>query len=524
MRCPTLSLPCPKQFVPRGRNEYGGGCVSGVVGDFRTVAVAFDRPTMRLLDSKWAPLRVAIFKSVFSRERRSVQAEQLHVQVEVFLSEFATAGVDIPPNATGRSLCQQFMKEQWLYRANGAEGEEYSLTSHALEALDLIDSMTRTRALISESRLNTILDTVRRVALEASPDATARVARLNAQILELVAERDRLTSGADTTASSDDRMLEMYLDLHDLIRQLPSDFIRVRESMQAMHRKILKDFRDDDRSIGQVIDEYLARSDDLIRSTAEGRAFDGAFVLLRDEGLLSALRDDLKVVLNHSFAQALTPAEQREFLATVGIIRQGTEDILSQRRKVSSTLRDHIVNHDVTRERELDQVLRAINKELHIWMGYARPRALVPIELMPGALNIGHARERFHDPASAEPPPPLDDVAEHAPEALSLEDIRKQGGPSLEELRQSLVAAFASGNTASIGAMFNALPAELRRPVEILGLLHLATQADAIDQRRELEPFDAIRPDGTRRTFFTPSLTLTLSQALSIATQPEDTQ
>lgn len=497
--------------------------MSGVVGELRTVTVAFERPTLRLLDSKWAPLRVAIFKSAFSRERRSVQAERLHAQVEVFLSEVAGAGLDIPPNMTGRFLCQQFMNEQWLYRTNGADGEEYSLTSHALEALDLVDSMTRARSLISQSRLNTILDTVRRVALEASPDAAARIARLDSQILELQAERARLASGADVTVSSDDRMLEMYLDLHDLIRQLPSDFMRVRESMLAMHRRILKDFREDARSIGEVIDEYLARSDDLMRSTAEGRAFDGAFVLLRDEGLLAELRDDLKIILTHSFAQALTPVEQRELLATVGIIRQGTEDILGQRRKVSSTLRDHIVNRDVRKERELDQVLRAVNKELYAWMESARPRAAVPIELMPGALDITHARERFFDPKAAAPPPPLDDVAEQAPEAMSLEDIRKQGGPSLGDLRQCLSAAFASGDTESIGAMFNALPEELRRPVEILGLLHLVTQVDATDQAQGSEPFDAIRVDGTLRTFWTPRFTLTPEQAMSITTTSEGT-
>jgi hypothetical protein len=41
----------------------------------------------------------------------------------------------------------------------------------------------------------------------------------------------------------------------------------------------------------------------------EGRAFTGAVELLRDDRLLKELRDDLGTILQHSFAQALTPLE-----------------------------------------------------------------------------------------------------------------------------------------------------------------------------------------------------------------------
>jgi hypothetical protein len=75
------------------------------------------------------------------------------------------------------------MNDQWLFRTIGDSGqEEYSLTSHALEALDLVQALSRDRALISESRLNTILDAVRRWATEANPDRQARIERLDVQI------------------------------------------------------------------------------------------------------------------------------------------------------------------------------------------------------------------------------------------------------------------------------------------------------------------------------------------------------
>jgi hypothetical protein len=458
----------------------------------------------------------------FSRDRRAVLADQLHTQVDVYLGELQAAGVGTPPNMNGRALCVAWMNDQWLYRTNGDAGEEYSLTSHALEARDIVSSLTRERALISESRLNTILHDVRRWALEASPDAASRIDRLTAQIDKDVAERDRLAAGGDVLTASDDRMLEGYMDLVNLIGQLPSDFKRVEESVLAMHREILQDFRDEERPIGEVLDEYLTKSDDLVLRTIEGRAFDGAFALLRDEVLLMGLRRDLRTILDHPFSAVLDAGEISEFRGTVAVIRQGTEDVLAQRRRLTSTLREHIVNHDVVKERELDQVLKEINRELAVWMRTAGPQAKVPIELMPATVAVGHLRERFYDPQSAVPPPPLEDVTADAPEPLSMEEIRKQGGPSLADLRRCLADAFATGDSATVGAMFNALPDELRRPVEILGLLHVIAQTDALDRADEPELFNAIRPDGSHRQFLVPGLALTSEEARMLHLRREE--
>src|SRR5215470_1679103 len=216
----------------RSRGSDRGEHVSEVVGELARAQDALGRPTLRLLDGKWAAFRVAVFRCSFSRDRRSVQADRLHVQVDTYLNELQRGGIDAPPNINGRALCNLWVKDQWLFRDNAPDGTlVYSLTSSALEALDLVQNLSRDQVLLSESRLTTILDTVRRWALEASPDAQARIDRLNVQIRELEAERDRLEAGGDVAAASDDRMLDGYTNLLDLIGQLPSDFKRVEESV-----------------------------------------------------------------------------------------------------------------------------------------------------------------------------------------------------------------------------------------------------------------------------------------------------
>ena len=502
--------------------------MSDIASELARVREAFDKPTLRLLDRKWAPFVLAVFKSSFSRDRRSVPCDLLHTQVDAYLADLRSTGIDAPEK-TGRALCVQWMNDLWLYReireaGNGdGDAEHYSLTSHALEALLLVDGLASSRALISESRLATIVDTVRHRATEANPDREERVRRLDRQIDELTSERDRLAGGGLIAAASNEQMHEGYANLIDLIAQLPSDFKRVEESVAAMHRQIVNDFRGEERPISEVLDDYLAKTDALMSSTAEGRAFEGAFTLLRNDTLMQGLKADLETILLHPFALELSLNERRSFMSTVTLLRKGIDDVLTQRKGLTTTLREHIVNHDVVKDRELEHVLRDINRELATWMLTAGPRSTVTAELMPGRLEVEHLRERFYDPVAHRGPPALADVSDEAPAGPSLRDLRQQGGPLLEELRDALVAAFGAGSgagaAASVGGAFNGFDRGLRRPVEILGLLQLAAQLSAPTGVAGLESFETVRPDGTVRVFDLPRRTLTDDDTAALAAQ-----
>lgn len=498
--------------------------MSEVVGELARVREAFAKPTLRLLSGSGAAFRVAVFRSAFSRDRRSVQADRLHAQVDTYLADLLRVSEDgVPTNVNGRGLCNRWVNDQWLFRDTDPDGTiVYSLTSFALEALDLVQSLARDRVLVSESRLTTILETVRRWALEASPDAEARKTRLEAQIRELQAECDRLDAGGDLFAASDDRMIDGFQDLMDLMGQLPSDFKRVEESVQDMHRQILRDFRDEERPVVDVLDDYLRKQDELVRGTPEGRAFDGAFELLRNDDMLLELRENLAVVLAHPASAVLDHGDVNEIRGAESVIRQGTSDVLAQRRRLSATLKEHVVNHDVLEERELDRVLRGISRELATWMETAGVQAKVPLDLLPVPMKVEHLRERMWDPQTDAPPPPLETVEPDDEPAPTAEELRMKGGPSLDDLRNAILDAHAAGDLDTVGVLFNELPSELRRPVEILGLLHVVARTDALDRAVGTEVFDAIRPNGERRSFNVPTVSLSPVEVAALRGEPLD--
>ncbi|MBP1300396.1 MULTISPECIES: DUF3375 family protein [unclassified Curtobacterium] len=481
--------------------------------EFSRVRAVLDRPTLRLMSRPTSAAVIAVFRTVFDRDVQYVPADRMHLQVEEHVARLQSTGARVPASEhgeneadarpNGRALCRDWVAAQWLVRSNSPDGDEqYSLTSHALEALNLVDALSADRALISESRLAMIVEAVHRWAASAEPDPDVQVRRIDAQIAELQAERERIARG-EVTEVDDARMHDGYTNVADLIRQLPSDFKRVEEAVATMHRSIVEDFRQEVRPIGEILDDYLARTDDLMQATPEGRAFEGAFELLRDDALLLRLRDDIATILAHPFAESLGAGERRAFRNTVSILRQGIEDVLAQRRQLTATLRDQIVAHDVVRDRELDAVLRSVNRGLAAWIDSGSARDRVPLGLLPATAEVGTLRERFYDPDNEAVPPPIEEPDDDVFEELDVESLRRHGGPLLAELRAALRSA-----PDSVSA-FHALPPEQRRPVELFGLAHLLTGNDDFETATHLVPHRTVRPDGETVTFRMPSASLT---------------
>jgi hypothetical protein len=487
--------------------------VSEIVGELARTRDAFTKPTLKLLGKKYAPVVLSVFMSSFSQERNTYPADQFHALVEALLRELKSAGEDLEAldYEPARAVCRKWVSEKWLEVSsdNPDKHELYTLTSHAREAIDYVHRLAGDRSVFGESRIRTIVEAARRCATDANPNREERIASLDAQIAQLTAERDRLVDGGELEDVSADRVMEEYLDVRDLLEKLPADFLRLSEQVKAIHRIVVEEFRQEGRRAGEVLDVYLERSAQLMVASLEGRAFAGAVELLRDEALMTQLRRDLDIILAHPFAEALHTAEAVDFRNAVTGIRRGINTVLEQRRRLSATLASYITSHNPLRDRELDNLLRRAHNELGSWMQTAGPRARVELDLGLSGVEIGNMRTRFYNAADHAPPPPLIDTRSEAGAAPTLEELRQAGGPSMADLRETLVAALPSEGTVSAGEVFNNLPGALRRPVEVLGLVQIAASTGALDVALagagdSTETFETVRVDGSRRALVLP--------------------
>lgn len=485
-----------------------------IEGDVARIEAALNTPTLKLLDRKSAVIALPVFATLFPDNAEPIPVERFHTRVEALLDELRAAGHAAVPTNSGKTLAMQWVRESWLYRDPGQGHETYRLTGDAEQALEYVTRATRTQLNVSLSRIETMRRVVSEAALAAHPDREERKRRLAEEIARLSAEYKRLDAGGELVQANEAELTEQFANVLRELDGLPSDFRRVEEAVRDLHRSITKRFREESRPVGEVVDDYLDQSTKLLTATPEGRAFQGALELLRKRDWLTSLRADLETILAHPLAGMLLPDETRQLSGAVTVIRRGIDDVLGQRKRLSTTLREHIENYDHIRNRELDEVVRGIDREMRTWMQTARSRDHVEVELIPPGLEIDALKLRTFDPDSERAPEPLADTSADAPAGLCLDDIRKQGGPSMEQLARIIHEALVdTGAVESAAALFNVQPDELRRPVEILGLLHVLTRLGADVDPVLRDQVDTVRPDGSARSFLMPASSIVADPA-----------
>lgn len=471
--------------------------------DVARVESALDTPTLKLLDRKSARIALPVFSTLFPENAEPIQAERFHTRVDALLDELRTTGYDVP-RATGKQLAAQWVQERWLYRDPGKGEETYRLTGDAEQALDYVTRASRTALNVSASRIETMRRVIAEAALAAHPDREERMRRLSEEIARLTDEYERLQAGGELQQVSDEELAEQFANVLRELEGLPADFRRVEEAVRDVHRDVARRFREEDSPVREVIDYYLEQSAQLLTATPEGRAFNGALELLRQPDWLRRLREDLETILSHPVADELLPEENREMRGAVGVINRGIDAVLLQRHRATATLNEHIQNYDHVRNRELDLVLRGIDAELRIFMQHARARDHVDVELLPAPLEVDVLKMGTFDPDSEKPPEPLEDVSALMPAPPDLDEIRRQGGPRLADLRARIRDEISTGGLDSAARLFNDLPDDLKRPVEVLGLLHLLAGMGADIDNATREPVRTVRPDGSTRTLAMP--------------------
>jgi hypothetical protein len=297
----------------------------------------------------------------------------------------------------------------------------------------------------------------------------------------------------------------------------------VEEELDAIHRRMIHDFRTEERPQGEVLGQYLKSARELMTATPAGRAFDGALSILGDEEKLAAFREDLRTIVDHPFAADLDTAQRRWFVDAASVLRRGLYDVQSRQHLASRSLAEYLTRSEMGEERELTTALHRVQSELAVWAQDGGAHRDIEVSQAPGRLEVGHLRSRTDALA---PPPgadPLQDVSSHAPSGPDLESVMRTGGPLLAQVRSAL-AEVVGQNEVELPSAFNALPAPLRRPVELFGLMQLATENGLLDSdvRIQSATVTTVRPDGSERVLTLPRLPLG-SDVLKGPEHPEET-
>jgi hypothetical protein len=494
---------------------------------------AIDNPIWRLFRQMWAPVVLATIIPVYEKNQSTIGVGEFHAQAARVMAAMRQRDSSYPvdpddPKAV-RIECRTWVEgDRWLERHGEADGEVYRLTPEAREVIGIVSRLRETDPGINASRVQLVLDRVHALAVSTTADPTERMRGLREQIddLELQLSRKklelkRLEEGGDIELASDEHVLTEFLSVRAEMNELPRDIKRVEDSFRALAQQIREDYLaeingDPTRSHGEIVADYLQRAQELATADRYGRGFQAAKQLLTDDRAQVRLLTDLARIIEHPFSEVLDERDHAELRRTVHMIADSVHAVLAQRRQMTERLVRFISSRDAVRHRRLNELLNETHTALHQWSGGRGPRATVTLPVSASPAEVATFRTK---PALKRVPTPIRPLSESRGSGRPGVDVaamRAKGGPFYAELRDAIATATSEGRGVGGAELFNNLPESTRRPVDIHGLLHVATQQHALRSYAPVEEFHAVRPDGEHVTFLVPEITF-----VSPETEPE---
>jgi hypothetical protein len=243
-------------------------------------------PAWRLLRARNAPLVLSFLGRFFVDENRgAISAGQLVTALDDHLYDIHRTAPERYP-ADPASYLEDWAAPEagWLRRfyPTGSEEVHYDITPAVQKAYAWAESL-RSRAFVgTESRLQTVVELLRRIVHGSEVDPDARIAELERRRdeveAELAAAREGRFSVLDETG-----VRERYQQFASTARELLSDFREVEENFRFLDRSAREKIAGWDGGKGELLAELVSGRTD-ISSSDQGRSFQAFSDFLLSEG------------------------------------------------------------------------------------------------------------------------------------------------------------------------------------------------------------------------------------------------
>ncbi len=340
-----------------------------------------DDPTLTLLRGTSARWVLPLFSEHLEFAAGPVTAEWFHARVAEARATHPEWAGDVSP----AEHCKNWVDNRWLVRTRTRDGDTaiwYRLSSHSLRALRIVRELVRSESGVSEARLGSISDAVRKLADMADPSPEARVRRLDAQIAELTRHRDDVAAGRVRGATAEETRRQLGEVLR-LTESLPEDFRQLGAMVEQRHREVARRASVENFGKGEIVEAWL-RENDLLDQTPEGRAYRG-FAQALSTRAVEQLRSDIGDVLRHDLAAGqMNPAERAGLEGLVSALLAEEHVVQENYLRWTASLRRYLTRSVSGRQQRL---LALAEEALEAGMEWARVETVA--SPMPDVLGIG---------------------------------------------------------------------------------------------------------------------------------------
>ena len=447
-------------------------------------------------DRDHAPVAAAILAEHLDGEVRQVDALELYEKVDADLAELRSHGFDLA--LTARGYLTDWVKAGYLVRRAVAatRGETFELSPEGLAAIRFLESRDAPSQTMTESRLASLSQQLRQVAIDTDPAAERRLARLQEERDRIDALMEAIRSGEEEPLS-EPRALERIRDLVRQAAALPDDFARVMAEFEELNSTLRVKILESDESQRVVLDDIF-RGVDLIGQSPAGRSFSGFSNLVLDPVLGAGFEEDVRDVLSREAASDLTVPERRLLRQLLTTLKDRSAEIHDVITAFAKGLRRYVISQDYQRDRVLRRVLLEVLNRGRELTDALPPSRRIGFELdltAVGLVSLGAIR--LHDPADFDASGT--ELESDEGDAVSLEELKaiaRHTEIDFPELAANVNAAFAEAGTVTVGQVLYRYPAN-QGVASVVGLLSLAADQGVIGDETEEVAWDGV--DGAHR-------------------------
>ncbi len=487
--------------------------MADVFEEYEKLGDAFDGDALALLRSPFSRIYIAMLNATFPDRSKPVKCEAMHLAIDAMLAQFRDAGYDTP-TVGGRELCT----DRWMYDLRLLEkfelddgSTEYRLRSTTIAALDAVDRMGSREVILSSPRIETIAHEVVKLAALVSEDPAERRRQLEADLEAAQRALERFDESGGASDASPEDIHAHLMNVVDLLRQIPRDMRQVEEQLGRERDDLIDEFRSDERPHGEVIAHYLEHAEALFNGTDSGQIYNGAVALFADNRFDADMHRKVRSIASSEHVANSNVGKKYDIRSSWEAVSDGMAGIFDLRSRCSRTISNAIGSYDMSRYRAMSKALKQL--ESLMWqramgVGNGRQKALMADPLLDTEIEC--LQRRLKLPSDHEPPPPLSMNKGDAPE-VDLERLRLLGGPFTEQLIDAFEHALAPGRSQSAASLFAQLDNDLRRDVEVLGLIRYAAANNLDMSDVPDDSYECIDPDGNRRTWLAPRIVITRS-------------
>ncbi len=263
--------------------------------------------SVKLLVSPNAPLILSFLYAQFKQPGRVVVAHHELVEAleDQLLALRARDARRYPSEAQSylRQWCDEEHRFLRKYFAPGQDDPVYELTSHTERAIEWVISLSKTEFIGTESRFLRILDLLKEIVINCTPDVAVRLRYLEAQRDAIDAQIDALQAEVEAADAefeapmpySETQFKERLYEAHEGARRLLADFREVEENFRAIARSVHEQQFQLGARKGDIL-RYFLNAEDAIKESDQGRSFYAFWQFLLSQNQQDELREWLDTI------------------------------------------------------------------------------------------------------------------------------------------------------------------------------------------------------------------------------------